>query len=232
METLSLPVTSKAYATAKAAREADRVPMVYYGKGIKNQNFSADYQEFRRAFLKGGRSTIITLVSEDKKEYPVLVHDFQQDPVTDRIIHVDVLAVDMNKAIHTRIPLVFTGVAPAVKDLGGTVVHSRNYIEASCLPKDLVHQIEVDISLLKDFHSSITVGQLALPPGIKVLDNPGINVVSATAPRKEEEVAPVAAVPGAEGAAAPAEGAAAPAEGAAAAAPAAGKAEKGDKKKA
>ncbi|MBN1258240.1 50S ribosomal protein L25 [Candidatus Peregrinibacteria bacterium] len=211
METIKLDVTQGVYDSAKAARAAKRVPMVYYGKGVENTNFSADYQAFRRAYKTAGKSTIIMLVNEKKEEFPVLVHEMQYHPVTDEIWHVDLVAVDMNKPITTSIPFKFAGIAPAVKELGGTFVHSKDSIRVECLPKDLIHELEVDIAGLADFHSQIKVKDIKVPAGYKVLDNPEINVCTVTAPRKEEEIAVAAAVP--EGGAAPAEGTA-PAAGA------------------
>jgi len=215
METIKLDVTQGVYDSAKAARAAKRVPMVYYGKGFKNANFSADYQQFRRVYKAAGKSTIITLVNENKQEFPVLVHEMQYHPVTDDVWHVDLIAVDMNKPITTQIPLKFVGIAPAVKELAGTFVHSRSSIHVECLPKDLVHEIEVDITGLVDFHAQIKVRDLKIPAGYKVLDAADINVCTVAAPHKEEEVAAVVAAP-VEGEVAAA--GAVPAEGAAAAA--------------
>lgn len=213
METIKLDVTQGVYDSAKAARTAKRVPMVYYGKGFKNANFSAEYQAFRRAYKTAGKSTIITLVNEKKQEFPVLVHEIQYHPVTDDVWHVDLLAVNMDKPIQTHIPLNFVGIAPAVKELGGTFVHSRDSIKVECLPKDLVHEITVDITGLVDFHAQIKVRDIKVPASYKVLDAAEINVCTVAAPHKEEEIAPVAAVP-VEGEVAAAEGAV-PAEGAA-----------------
>ncbi|PIZ71490.1 50S ribosomal protein L25 [Candidatus Peregrinibacteria bacterium CG_4_10_14_0_2_um_filter_43_11] len=195
MESITLEVTQGVYKTAKEAREAGRVPIVYYGKGIENANFSADYQEFRRAYKKGGKSTIINFIDENKQEFPVLIHEVQYHPVTDEFLHIDVMAVNMDKAIHTEIPLVFFGEAPAIKDLGGVLTHNKDVIAVKCLPKDLVHEIQVDISPLIDFHSSITVGDIKAPQGIEILDVAGINVIGVSAPRAEEEavVAPAPA---------------------------------------
>ena len=220
METIKLDVTQGVYDSAKAARAAKRVPMVYYGKGFKNTNFSADYQEFRRTYKAAGKSTIIMLVNEKKEEFPVLVHEMQYHPVTDEVWHVDLIAVNMNKPIATQIPLKFAGIAPAVKELGGTFVHSRSSIHVECLPKDLVHEIEVDITGLADFHAQIKVRDVKFPAGYKVLDNPEINVCTVAAPHKEEEVAAVVVAP-VEGEVAAA--GAVPAEGAAVAAPGAKK---------
>ena len=193
MEKITLDVTQGVYATAKDARKAKRIPMICYGKGFKSVNFSADYQDFRRVYKKTGKSAIITIVNENKQEIPVLVHEIQYHPVSDNIIHVDIMAVDLNKPITTEIPLVFVGLSLAVKDMGGTLVHNKESITVECLPKDLIHEIEVDISTLVDFHSAIKVSDLKVPANIKVLLAKDINVAIVSAPRLEEvEVKPVA----------------------------------------
>jgi large subunit ribosomal protein L25 len=193
MEKITLEVTQGVYATAKDARNAKRIPMIYYGKGVKPTNFSADYQDFRRIYKKTGKSAIITIINENKQEFPVLVHEIQYHPVSDNIIHVDIMAVDLNKTLTTKIPFVFVGISAAVKDLGGTLVHSKDGVMVECLPKDLIHEIEVDITPLVDFHCVIRVSDLKIPANIKVLDAPSINVATVSAPRLEEvEVKPVA----------------------------------------
>ncbi len=96
--------------------------------------------------------------------------------------------------------------APAVKELAGVLVNNLDQIEVKCLPKDMIHDIEVNIESLVDFTNSIHVGDLNVPSKITVLTPADQLVVSVIAPRVEVE-APVEAV------AAPAEGAAAPAEG-------------------
>lgn len=188
MEKTTINVTQGVYKTSKEARNANRIPMVYYGKGIESTNFSADYQDFRRIYKKAGKSTIITLVNEDKKEFHVLVHDIQYHPVSDKIMHVDLMAVDLNKRITTKVPLVFVGQSAAVKEEGGILVTSKDTVNVECLPKDLVHEIEVDISPLADFNSVIKVRDLKIPNGIKILDAGDINVANVSAPRSEAEL--------------------------------------------
>ncbi len=201
MEKITLEVTEGVYDTAKAAREADRIPMAYYGKGIENHGFSVDYQDFRRAYDKGRRSTIMYFVNEKGNEFPVLVQDIQYDPMTDKMIHVDVLAVDVTKPIRTSIPLILTGIAPAVKELSGILVQSKKQVEVECLPNDLVHEINVDITTLIDFNTSITVDNIQVPDTIKILDALDINVATVSMPKEEviEEVAPAEGEEGEEG---------------------------------
>jgi large subunit ribosomal protein L25 len=222
MDTITLNVTETSYATAKLARKANRIPVAYYAKGVTNRSFSMDYQEFRKAYDKGGRSTIITFVNEKKEQIPVIVHEIQYDPVSDRVIHVDVKAVDMNKPIRTKIPLRLVGISPAVRDLGGVLVQSKNAIEVECLPKDLIHEVSLDVSSIADFHTSLKIKDIQFPSAIKVLDSLDIAVATAAAPRptEEEEAAKAAeAAAAAAAAAGPVEGA----EGAAAEGAEAGK---------
>lgn len=192
MEKIILDVTEGVYATAKEARQAGRVPMAYYGKGVDNHGFSVDYQDFRRAYNKGGRSTIMYFKNEKGEEFPILVQDIQYEPISDNMLHVDVMAVDLKKPIRTKVPIVLTGTAPAVKELGGILMQNKNNVEVECLPNDLISSIEVDVEPLVDFHASITIGDIKVPDTIKVLDAEDINVATVSAPRAavEEEVTP------------------------------------------
>jgi large subunit ribosomal protein L25 len=247
MDKLILEVTEGVYSSAKAARAAGRIPIVYYAKGVKNRSFSVEYQLFRRTYAKGGRSTIMYLVNEKGEENPVLVHDIQYEPVTDDMIHIDVMAVDLNKPIRTKIPIMLIGTSAAVKDLGGILVQNRDSVLVECLPKDLIHEVQLDVSSIADFHTSLTIADIKLPATIKVLDAGNLSVATVSAPRsllEEEELEAKAAAPvapttaqtpeeaAAAGAAAPAAGGKAPAGKEAAGKPAAaGKPEKKEEKK-
>lgn len=206
---------------AQAVRAAKKIPAVFYGKDVGPLNLEVDYKEFRKVFLSAGESTIIDLKAGDKT-YKVLIHDVQLDPIKDTVSHVDFLNISMDKEIEADIPFVFIGVSPAVKELSGTLSTQKQTLRIKCLPKDLPHSIEVDISSLAVFHDSIHIKDLVLPPNVKVLDNLSLTVATVVPPRKEEEEAkpvPTAAevtgvVPpaGAEGAVAGAPDAAAPVE--------------------
>ena len=188
MEQITIDVTQGAYKTAKEARQANRIPMIYYGKGVEPVNFSVDYQDFRRVYEKTGKSAIITMVNEKKKEFVVLVQEIQYHPVSDKMIHIDMIAVDLNKTVTTEVPLVFVGQSSAVKEDGGIFITSKDVVTVECLPKDLIQNIEVDISSLVDFRTVITVGDLKVPDTIKILDSEDVNIASVSAPRTEEEL--------------------------------------------
>jgi hypothetical protein len=75
---------------------------------------------------------------------------------------------------------------PALK-AGGILVKSRDYLSVECLPGDLVSEIDVDLSCLKEIHNSIKVSDVAMPAGITVLDEPDLILVGISKQVEEEE---------------------------------------------
>lgn len=207
----------------RKVRNSGKIPAVSYGRGKEASHLALDYQGFRKIFAKAGENTVIELDIEGQKA-PVLIHDVQYDPVSDRISHVDFYLVDMTKEVTTKVPVKCIGLAPAVKNLGGILTVHKHEITVRCLPKDLIPVIEVDVTSLENFHSSIHLKDLKFPPTLKIMDSLEDTIVNVRPPKIEEEEAKpaeaAAAAPGAEGAAG-APGVAAPGV---AAAPEAGKA--------
>lgn len=195
MDTLVLEAQSRQIENKpKHLRATGCLPAIYYGQGKKNRLLALNYQKFKKVFDKAGENTIIDLLIDGQK-VPVLVYDVQYNPVSDRISHVDFMHVAMDKEIITSVKVTFTGVAPAVKNMGGILDVHKHEIKIKCLPKDLIHGIEVDLSPINDFHTSIHVKDLKVGALVKILDNPDDTVVTATPVKVEEEKPAAAAVP-------------------------------------
>ncbi len=209
----SITLKTSARDTAKKGKVIRREGLILgtvYGPKTKNVDLSFAYQEFHKVYVAAGESTLVELEVGEKK-VPVLIHELQFDPVTGNYIHIDFFAPDMTKEVTANVPLRLVGEAPGVKEQGGVLVRNRDHVTVKCLPKDLPHDIEVDISILVNFHDSIMVSQLKVPASVKITDDAETFLISLIPPRAEEvEVAPVAAAEGAvaEGAV-PAEGEAA-----------------------
>ncbi|HPV70361.1 MAG TPA: 50S ribosomal protein L25 [Candidatus Magasanikbacteria bacterium] len=177
----------------KDLREARKIPAVVYGHGFKNLNIVLEYLNFERVYQQVGFSGLVDLVIEGEKPLKVLIQDFQLDPLTNKFTHADLHTVKMDEKIKTEIKLSFVGEAPAVKGLGGTLVKSFSELPAECLPQDLVNEIAVDISSLKEFGSVIHVKDVVVSKGIKILANPDDVIVTVVESKVEDEaVAPVA----------------------------------------
>lgn len=186
MKTISIAVNQIEPGSAKDIRKSGNIPAVIYGRSFDNLFVSIDYQTFKKAFKQGGESTIYSLEIAEKK-IPVIVHDIQYNPLTDKFRHIDFHAVRMDEKIHANIPIHLEGEAPAVKLLSGILMHSKETLEVKCLPKDLIPEIKINISSLVNFHDTITVEDLSIPEAITVLDDPSDIIATVSAPRVEEE---------------------------------------------
>jgi len=189
METIKLAAKKRDASTkAKKLRLASLVPGVVYGKGVPNREMTIDYNTFAKAYRAAGESTLIDLAIDDEPSVKVLVKDTQIAPLTDRFTHVDFYQVDMRTKLRTEIALEFIGEAPAVKELGGSLIKAMDHFKVECLPGDLVHSIEVDVTGLKAFGDMIHVKDIKVPTGITVLDNPDDTIAFAEAPMSEDQL--------------------------------------------
>ena len=168
-------------------REKGFLPAILYGAEIKSIPLKVNLKEFEEVYKKAGETTLISLqLEEDKKDYSVLVHDFQRDPITGKFLHVDFFQPALREEIEVKVPLKFVGESEAVKSSGGTLIKEMSELEIKGLPQNLPHEIEVDISKLKKIDDVITVNDLKLPEGIKSIRKPEEIVVLVTPPEKEE----------------------------------------------
>jgi large subunit ribosomal protein L25 len=188
---LTLDVTKRSKTDNVAhMRNNGMVPGVVYGAQVENTSISFDKRAFDKVFKEAGESSTINL-NLDGKNIQTLVHDVQVDPVRGVTQHVDFLAVDANVKAHLHVHLNFTGISPAVKGGLGNLVKVMHEIEIKALPKDIPHEITVDISALIDLDSQITAGELSLPTGVELVTKRDDIVASIAEMKEEIESAPV-----------------------------------------
>jgi large subunit ribosomal protein L25 len=191
METLSLQAKKRTLIGRKTyqLRNEGIIPAVVYGVGIEPINIEVAHNEFAKAFKNAGESTIVELTVGEGKPLHVLIQDTQTDPMQGLYVHADFRAVDMTKKIEAEVKLTFVGESPAVKGLGGTLVHPLDEIRVRALPMDLVSHIDVDVSKLVTFEDQISVKDLPVPEGVEVLEDANATVALVAAPRSEAELA-------------------------------------------
>lgn len=173
----------------KKLRKKDILPGVLYGPKLKKAlPLELAEKHFEKIYQEAGESSLISLEIEgEDKRYPVLIHEIQRDPLTGKIIHVDFYQVSLEEEIVARIPLIFEGMAPAVKDLGGTLVKNISEVEIKTLPQKLPKEIKVEVSGLKTFEDNIRISDLKLPEGVKLLKEPEEIIAAVLPPEKVEE---------------------------------------------
>lgn len=173
----------------KKLRSAGAIPAVVYGRGIASRDLSLDARAFEKMLRAAGESSLIDLAVDGDEPVKVLVHDVQYDPLRSVIIHADLRQVNMKEKLEANIALKFIGEAPAVKALGAILVRNIDEIAVRCLPQHLVHEIEVDLSSLKEFNDHVTVGDIAPPEGVEFLNGAKEIIILAQKPISEEELA-------------------------------------------
>ena len=173
-------------------RKGGEIPAVYYGKGSKTStSISIPTVEFKKIWAKAGESSAVSVVV-DSKPVDALIHEVQRHPITGEPIHVDFLVIDMNKKITVSVPVEFEGVSLAVKSGLGSLVKVLHEVEVEALPKDLPHNLVVDISKLVTVDDNVFVSDIVLPKVVTLVTKE-TEVVGAIAVAKEEveEAAPV-----------------------------------------
>lgn len=184
---LKAQIRTKEDGKTKKIRSQNFIPAILYGLKLNNQNLKIKKMDFEQIFNLAGESRLIDLVIDNKSPVKILIKDIQKDLIKDNIIHADLYRVDMNKKITTEIPLNFIGESPAVKELGGILIKDMNSIEIECLPGDLINEIKIDLSTLKNIHDTIRLDDLKLPNSIKLINKTNNTITSIVEPRIEEE---------------------------------------------
>ncbi len=167
-------------------RKQNLIPAVMYGFGIKPVNLVVKYTDFKKVYSK--KDSFIDLVIDNykqKNKIKVLVKEIQYNPIKDNISHLDFYKVKLGEKLNASIKLNFIGVSDAVKGLGGILIENIKEIKVKCLPEDLVPEVDVDLSLLKNFNDLIKIKDLKLSDKIEVLENKDDVVVTVIKPRKE-----------------------------------------------
>ncbi len=179
----------------KKIKEKGLVPGIVYGENKENIPVIFD-PRFLQKLYRGlyGSNLIINLkIKNDKQttEENVVAYDISRDALSQKIIHVDFLRLNMEKPLHTHVPLILKGNAPGTK-LGGILIQKLSQLDIRCLPDLIPEMIEVDISNL-GLDDAIKARDLELDERIEVLTNSDSTIVQVEIPKKAEEETPVAA---------------------------------------
>jgi large subunit ribosomal protein L25 len=184
-ESTTLPLSARAPEGSRATRRLRRenlVPGVIYGGGEDPQHFAVDARTLRNTLAKAGQ---VIEVSLDGASTNVLIKDVQRHPVRGEAVHVDLLRVRMDVAIHATVPIHFEGSeeAPGVTE-GGIFNQELREVNIEALPGDIPEAITHNVSGLV-MNETITLEVLTAPPGVTFLDEPEVVIATITPPTLE-----------------------------------------------
>jgi large subunit ribosomal protein L25 len=192
--TTKLDVNSRAAGGSREVRRlrrSGRVPGVLYGGGGDAVSFDADARELRLALARSG--AVLDLSVDGGKATPVVLKETQRDPVRGETVHIDLLRVRLDQAIHAIVPIELTGTedAPGVKE-GGVLEQITREANVEALPTAIPESLAHDVSEMQ-IGDQIGLADLTLPDGVTLLDDLEETVVATLSPPRlqaetEEEI--------------------------------------------
>src|SRR4030067_3797700 len=124
--------------------------------------------------LGHAESTLIDLKLEgpdDKADKIAILRDYQKDPVTGELLHVDFFEVSMDEKIRVTVPIELTGKTPAGVVEGGLLQLVSREVEIECLPSMIPDNILADPSAM-GIGDTLHSREIGYPRGTRVLTEP------------------------------------------------------------
>jgi len=189
METTKLKASERkdfSKSETRRIRKEGTIPGVFYYKNNQPIHISVADKAINPLVFTA-KTHLISLELEGHDEYECIIKDVQFHPVTDKVIHFDLLGLTKGEKIKLEIPVQLVGSPIGVKE-GGVVQHVMHKIEVECLPRNIPEHITVDISGLK-LNDSIHISDLKYED-IEFTDSPESLIVQVTHAKIREEAAP------------------------------------------
>jgi large subunit ribosomal protein L25 len=192
---LTLPVerrTRVGTTSAAALRRAGKIPGVVYGHGTEPLHVSFEAKVFDDLMHHGGRTGLLTLTLDGHKSDTALVREVARNPVTRKVVHVDLQRVSEHEDVRATIPLVTVGTPRGVRDFGGVMDVIVHEIEVEGPVDELPDHLEIDVAEL-GIHQHASAADIKLPPGFKLLEEPDMIVVSVESSKTAQHLEEAAA---------------------------------------
>ena len=188
---------------ARRVRVAGKIPAVLYGSGHEAVAVELDPKQILKIlYSETGHNTIFDVEVAGQPAAKAMIVDWQREPIKDKLIHIDLKRIALDKILKVRVRVKLLGIPIGVKAEGGILDQVLREVEIECLPADIPSHIDVDVSKL-ELWASLRVSDLPHTGSIKFLNAEDATVAHVVSIR--EEVAPAAEVEAAAAAAGTAE---------------------------
>ena len=187
---------------ARRVRAAGKIPAVLYGAGHEAVAVEVDPKHISKIlFSDTGHNTIFDVDLGDKSPVKAMVVDWQREPIKDRLIHIDLKRIAMDKMLKVSVRVKLMGIPVGVKTAGGILDQVLREVEIECLPADIPNHIDVDVTGL-ELHAVLRVSGLPHSDKIKYLEDEDTTVAHVVTIREEVVATPEVAAEAVAGAAA------------------------------
>ncbi len=173
-------------AEARRLRAQGLIPGVLYGSGGKAHPFSVAERELRRVLTgdHGTHAILDVVLGDGKKPHHAVLKDYQLHPTKARLLHVDLHEVRLDQAIQSAVVVELVG-EPEGVTMGGVLTQVGREVNVEALPMEIPDHLEADVSALA-IGDSLRAGDLAMPEGVKLLDDPDAVIASVAQPTRVE----------------------------------------------
>jgi len=166
---------------SRRLRSKGAVPAILYGKGVEPLKLSVGGHELERIIES---NQLLDLRGPSQIEgRPVLIKEFQRDPVSSQVLHCDFYVVDTSRKLEIDVPVHLEG-KPHGVELGGVLESLNREVTVSCLPDAIPSVINADVSGL-DIGDVLHASDLILPDGVELASEPGAPIAHVIAARVE-----------------------------------------------
>ncbi len=157
------------------------IPAVIYGKNVESTPIQVRYKDFEDVYKNIGGTSVLKLhIDGEDKPRSTLIHAIQRHRLSQKVLHIDFLQVDVKKPVVVEVPIVLIGKSPVEEEGKGQITQEAIHIYVRALPKDIPSEIEVDISMIESPDQVIRGLDLNLPKGVELASDPEKDTVIAT----------------------------------------------------
>ena len=168
--------------SARAMRRNGKIPANYYYHGEANQNLAIDKKAFYQAMHSGQHVFEMDLNGDTVY---AMIKAAQYHPVTEEVMHIDLMRVRRTEKMTFSIPVILEGEALGTSE-GGIVTKVTTAIELECYPTDVPESVTIDISEL-ELHSTLTAVEILLPEDVSLISPEDTTIVTCNPPKAEVE---------------------------------------------
>ena len=172
---------------SKRLRREGVLPANVYGRGLESVAVQLPRRGAEALLAEHGLNALIEIAVEGEDgQRPVVVRSVQRHPLTRELQHLDFYQVDLARTMQAQVPVTLTGEAPAVHTYQGILITGLDHVAVEALPADIPSHIELSVDGLDELDAQLTVAELRVAEGVRVLTEPGIMLVRIARPRVSE----------------------------------------------
>jgi len=186
VDNLNLSVNKREVTGKKVSdlRSNGLTPIHMYGPEIESSPLQCDSKILDRVITNAGTNIPVTVnVDGGEQDNLCFIREVQYHPVTNKVLHVDFMKVQVGKPVRAQVPISVIGTSPAVRTMGGTLLQPLLTLTVEALPLEIPEAIILQAELLVDFETNFYVSDIEVDEEVNVINEASEMVASVVAPR-------------------------------------------------